>query len=436
MMKKILYIHDYALTGREETFECLQQELGNEYELTLFEHSDNPHKALRIYFDEIEYDLVIGFSYGAFIADWRYPSCTRLLINPSLVPSVDIAKIEPSFPSKEHAVVEEKHYYANIKRYIAEIYSYYLFSANDEYFNYRNDIYYGEAPKYLIPDTHFLSKNSMINYIVPYIKHIFDEDEYREDIFRDVQTSVRVDDAVSHSYKYWQNYIPLPLACLDSFTFTTEDIGLAYFTRPWWESESTDWIFSEINIFISKKSADVINKLKAIPEDYFIQCITNNKELLTLTKIDFFEESDFTYNKLVWFRYKDPANYLNKNRMIHVYVRQIAEMFDFSLLSSIIPENDHELINGRWVYVGSGYYSPFDCTERDYDTDDFLIAGDINIYATINECDFYDKFIALQGYTYLICVTNKHLTGVFPVKDTKNISFYSGDYVLNFLIWW
>ena len=94
-MKRALYIYGYGSNENSETRSNLQQVLGDEWTVdSVYYDQRQPNEAIEYLTNIAEnYDAVIGSSLGGFYALKIHFTGPRVVINPCMVPSVELPKI-------------------------------------------------------------------------------------------------------------------------------------------------------------------------------------------------------------------------------------------------------------------------------------------------------------------------------------------------------
>ena len=178
MSLKILYIHGFGSTGNSQTVQGLQKALGNDTTILAPQFSNDLNTVAQIeqniaeakkYMREFRPDVVIGSSFGGFIATFLngFP---RILINPCLRPSERLHNLSPNM-SKEDIerlkVLENSHDIDWEMRF--EMYG--LFGLHDELFSYLNLFkeQYGKSKTYTMPCGHRIDAENIENHLIPII---------------------------------------------------------------------------------------------------------------------------------------------------------------------------------------------------------------------------------------------------------------------------
>jgi len=181
MSLKILYIHGFGSTGNSQTVQGLQKILGNDATILAPQFSNDLNTVAQIeqniveakkYMHEFRPDVVIGSSFGGFIATFLngFP---RILINPCLRPSERLNNLSPNM-SKEDIerlkVLENSHEIDGEMRY--EMYG--LFGLQDELFSYLNLFkeQYGESKTYTMPCGHRIDAENIKNHLLPILSEV------------------------------------------------------------------------------------------------------------------------------------------------------------------------------------------------------------------------------------------------------------------------
>jgi len=178
MSLKILYIHGFGSTGNSQTVQGLQKALGNDTTILAPQFSNDLNTVAQIeqniaeakkYKNEFRPDVVIGSSFGGFIATFLNGS-PRILINPCLRPSERLHNLSPNM-SKEDIerlkVLENSHDIDWEMRF--EMYG--LFGLHDELFSYLNLFkeQYGKSKTYTMPCGHRIDAENIENHLIPII---------------------------------------------------------------------------------------------------------------------------------------------------------------------------------------------------------------------------------------------------------------------------
>jgi predicted esterase YcpF (UPF0227 family) len=178
MSLKILYIHGFGSTGNSQTVQGLQKILGNDATILAPQFSNELGTVAQIeqniaeakkYMHEFRPDIVIGSSFGGFIAAFLngYP---RILINPCLLPTERLSTLSPTMSDediKQLKVLETSHDIDDEMR--SEMYG--LFGLHDELFTYLSLFkkLYMETNAYTMPSGHRIDAENIKNHLVPLI---------------------------------------------------------------------------------------------------------------------------------------------------------------------------------------------------------------------------------------------------------------------------
>ena len=98
--KKVLYIYGYGGSQMSSSVEKLKRELPEDkFEVMCFNYPQRDCRAaIRFLEHKIKknhIDIVVGASLGAFIAMCLRVKCRKIIINPCLVPTVELPKLKP-----------------------------------------------------------------------------------------------------------------------------------------------------------------------------------------------------------------------------------------------------------------------------------------------------------------------------------------------------
>ena len=99
-MKKVLYIYGYGGSHLSSTVEKLRNSLPVEhYEVMCVDYPQHDCAAAIRFLEDVvkqqQVDVVMGSSLGAFIALCLNVDCKKIIVNPCLVPTVELAKLHP-----------------------------------------------------------------------------------------------------------------------------------------------------------------------------------------------------------------------------------------------------------------------------------------------------------------------------------------------------
>ena len=178
MSLKILYIHGFGSTGNSQTVQGLQKILGNDATILAPQFSNDLSTVAQIeqniaeskkYMHEFRPDVVIGSSFGGFIATFLngYP---RILINPCLLPSERLSSLSPTMSDEDIRRLKALETSHDIDHEICfEMYG--LFGLHDKLFSYL-PLYkklYGESQAYTMPCGHRIDTENIENHLIPII---------------------------------------------------------------------------------------------------------------------------------------------------------------------------------------------------------------------------------------------------------------------------
>ena len=178
MSLKILYIHGFGSTGNSQTVQGLQKALGNDATILAPQFSNDLSTVAQIeqniaeaqkYKNEFRPDVVIGSSFGGFIATFLH-GFPRILINPCLLPSERLHNLSPNMSKEDIELLkalETSHDIDGEMRF--EMYG--LFGLHDELFSYLNLFkkQYGESKTYTMPCGHRIDAENIENHLIPII---------------------------------------------------------------------------------------------------------------------------------------------------------------------------------------------------------------------------------------------------------------------------
>lgn len=99
-MKKVLYIYGYGGSHNSNSVAKLKQTLpSDQFEVVCFDYPQHDCSAavsfLEQKIEEHHIDIIVGSSLGAFIAMCLKVKCQKIIINPCLIPTVELPKLQP-----------------------------------------------------------------------------------------------------------------------------------------------------------------------------------------------------------------------------------------------------------------------------------------------------------------------------------------------------
>lgn len=178
MSLKILYIHGFGSTGNSQTVQGLQKILGNDATILAPQFSNDLSTVAQIeqniaeaktYMRDFRPDIVIGSSFGGFIASFLN-GFARILINPCLLPSERLSILSPTMSDEDIIRLKALETSHDID-WEMQFEMHGLFGLHDELFSYLSLFkkLYGETNAYTMPCGHRMDAENTENHLIPLI---------------------------------------------------------------------------------------------------------------------------------------------------------------------------------------------------------------------------------------------------------------------------
>lgn len=175
-MINLLFIHGLHGSPDNMLVKRLRKHLGNEYNIIAPQIPVDCHAALRVIGEicsSTRIDIVVGVSLGGFLA----LTCTgmpRLVINPCLSPSAEIERLGATAAEAGSYLGNEQAMQLNAASPEDERRTVGIFGSHDELFGY-GPVFAGRyhfAKTYFVIDGHTLSKENVLEVVIPVIKEL------------------------------------------------------------------------------------------------------------------------------------------------------------------------------------------------------------------------------------------------------------------------
>lgn len=183
--KTLLYIHGLGSNGNSQTAQVLKEYLGDNFTLLTptwnLTDPEQCYNNINKYIAKNNVHVVIASSLGAFYALGITDSVAKILINPCMVPSVEVPRlVELSITVIQQFEQLEYKIYGDIDAETRAC-TFAIFGDNDELFNYQNKYKRLYGPNsVIVPGGHRLHKSSLykgigqsLSYFGHFQQHMF-----------------------------------------------------------------------------------------------------------------------------------------------------------------------------------------------------------------------------------------------------------------------